>query len=147
MNIDAVNWKILRLLQQNARLSNTEIAKQVGISSPAVAERIRKLEDAEIIEGYRTDVSYFETGHQLKAIINVRAFMGRLKPFLEKVKTFDEVINCYRITGNENIVMEVILKNQKHLEQFIDELITYGEVKTQIVLSEVVKNNPVAKGF
>jgi len=147
MNIDAVNWKVLRLLQQNARLSNTEIAKQVGISSPAVAERIRKLEDAEIIEGYRTDVSYFETGHQLKAIINVRAFMGRLKPFLEKVKTFDEVINCYRITGNENIVMEVILKNQKHLEQFIDELITYGEVKTQIVLSEVVKNNPVTKGF
>ncbi len=46
-----------------------------------------------------------------------------LKPFLEKVKTYDEVINCYRITGNENIVMEVVLKNQKHLESFIDQLI------------------------
>ncbi len=143
MNIDAVNWKILQCLQENSRMSNTQIAKQVGVSSPAVAERIRKLEDAEIIEGYSTQVSYFETGHQLKAIISVRAFMGRLKPFLEKVITFDEVVNCYRITGNENIVMEVILKNQKHLEQFIDQLITYGETKTQIVLSEVVKNNPI----
>ncbi|AXT19340.1 winged helix-turn-helix transcriptional regulator [Flavobacteriaceae bacterium AU392] len=143
MKIDIVNWKILESLQQNSRLSNTEIARKVGISSPAVAERIRKLEDAEIIEGYYTRVSYFETGKQLKAIISVRAFMGRLKPFLEKVVTFQEVVNCYRITGNENIVMEVVLKNQKHLEQFIDELITYGETKTQIVLSEVVKNNPI----
>ncbi|MEJ2112887.1 MAG: Lrp/AsnC ligand binding domain-containing protein, partial [Flavobacteriaceae bacterium] len=53
------------------------------------------------------------------------------------------VLNCYRITGDENIVMEVVLKNQKHLETFIDQLITYGESKTQIVLSHVVKNNAV----
>lgn len=69
--------------------------------------------------------------------------MGMLKPFLEKVKRYDEVVNCYRITGNENIVMEVVLKNQKHLEQFIDQLIVYGETKTQIVLSHVVKNSEI----
>ena len=143
MKLDAINWKILSLLQHNARLSNTEIAKQVGISSPAVAERIRKLEDAEIIEGYHARVSYFGTGKQLKAIVSVRAFVGRLKPFLEKIVTLDEVVNCYRITGNENIVMEVILRNQRHLEEFIDLLITYGECKTQIVLSEVIKDNPI----
>lgn len=144
MKLDAINWKILNLLQQNARLSNTEIAKQVGISSPAIAERIRKMEDAEIIEGYHTRISYHAAGRQLKAIINVRAFVGRLKPFLEKVVNLDEVVNCYRITGNENIVMEVLLRDQKHLEEFIDVLITYGECKTQIVLSEVIKDNPVS---
>ena len=69
--------------------------------------------------------------------------MGKLRPFLEKVKTYDEVLNCYRITGNENFVMEVILKNQKHLEQFIDQLISYGETKTQIVLSHVVKQRAI----
>ena len=69
--------------------------------------------------------------------------MGMLKPFLEKVRSYDEVINCYRITGNDNIVMEVVLKNQKHLESFIDQLIVYGETKTQIVLSHVVKNNDI----
>lgn len=139
MSLDNLNWKILKCLQQNARLSNAEIGRQVGISSPAVSERIKKMEDLGIIEGYKAIVSPFDVGYQLKAIITLRAFMGKLKPFLNKVKTFDEVVNCYRITGDENIVMEVVLKNQKHLEKFIDQLIIYGESKTQIVLSRVIK--------
>ncbi|SDH78504.1 Lrp/AsnC family transcriptional regulator, leucine-responsive regulatory protein [Winogradskyella thalassocola] len=124
-------------------MSNAEIGRRVGITSPAVSERIKKMEDAEIIQGYTTFVSPFEAGYQLKALITLRAFMGMLKPFLEKVKTYDEVVNCYRITGNENIVMEVVLKNQKHLEVFIDQLISYGETKTQIVLSHVIKYSEV----
>ncbi len=143
MLIDELNWRILGCLQSNSRMSNAEIGRQVGISSPAVAERIKKMEDAEIIEGYKTVVSPFKANYQLKAIITLRAFMGMLKPFLEKVRSYDEVINCYRITGNDNIVMEVVLKNQKHLESFIDQLIVYGETKTQIVLSHVVKNNDI----
>ncbi|MCK8481568.1 Lrp/AsnC family transcriptional regulator [Psychroserpens algicola] len=143
MHIDSLNWKILKCLQLNARQSSAEIGRQVGISSPAVSERIKKMEDAGIIQNYNALVSPFEVGYQLKALITLRAFMGMLKPFLEKVKTYDEVINCYRITGNENFVMEVILKNQKHLESFIDQLIVYGETKTQIVLSHVVKHNEV----
>jgi len=145
MNIDPINWKILECLQRNARQSNTDIARIVGISSPAIAERIRKMEDLGIIEGYKAKISHLETGHQLKAIITLRVFMGRLKPFFEKVKEYNEVINCYRITGNENIILEVVLKNQKHLEQFIDQLINYGETKTHIVLSQVVDNNPIVK--
>ncbi|WP_033956202.1 Lrp/AsnC family transcriptional regulator [Psychroserpens jangbogonensis] len=143
MNIDSLNWKILKFLQTNARLSNAEIGRQVGISSPAVSERIKKMEDAGVIQNYNTLVSPFEVGYQLKALITLRAFMGMLKPFLAKVKTYNEVINCYRITGNENIVMEVVLKDQKHLEAFIDQLIVYGETKTQIVLSHVIKHNEV----
>ncbi len=141
--MDLLNKQILKYLQQNARMSNAEIGRRIGMSSPAVAERIKKMEDAEIIESYTTVISPLKTGYQLKAIITLRAFMGMLKPFLQKVKTFDEVLNCYRITGNENIVMEVVFKNQKHLEQFIDQLITYGETKTQIVLSHVVKYNEI----
>jgi len=132
--MDTVNSMILKCLQENAR---------IGMSSPAVSERIKKMEDAEIIEGYKTFVSPFKSGYQLKALITLRAFMGMLKPFLEKVKTYDEVVNCYRITGNENIVMEVVLKNQEHLEFFIDQLIIYGETKTQIVLSHVVKHSEI----
>ena len=141
--MDLLNWKILKCLQTNARQSNTQIGREVGISSPAVSERIKKMEDAGVISGYKTIVSPLEVGYQLKAIITLRAFMGKLKPFLEKVGTYEEVINCYRITGNENIVMEVVLKNQKHLESFIDQLITYGETKTQIVLSHVVQHGEI----
>lgn len=143
MNLDALNWNILKCLQENARQSNAEIGRKVGISSPAVSERIKRLEDAGIILGYKTVVSPLDMGYQLKAIITLHAFIGKLKPFLEKVKTYDEVLNCYRITGNENIVMEVLLKNQKHLETFIDQLIVYGETKTQIVLSHVTRYKEV----
>jgi len=143
MLLDALNWKILQCLQRNARQSNAEIGRTVGISSPAVSERIKKMEDAGVINSYHTEVSPLEVGYQLTAIITLRAFMGKLKPFLNKVKTYDEVLNCYRITGNENFVMHVVLKDQKHLEYFIDQLIKYGETKTQIVLSHVVENGIV----
>ena len=143
MQIDKLNWKILKCLQADARQSHAEIGRIIGISSPAVTERVKKMEDSGVIEGYLTIVSGLELGYQLKAIITLRAFMGMLKPFMEKVKTYHEVINCYRITGNENFVMEVFLKDQKHLEEFIDKLIVYGETKTQIVLSRVVKNSAI----
>lgn len=143
--VDELNLKILKCLQENARQSNAEIGRQVGITSPAVSERIKKMEDMGVITGFKAIVSPLEMGYQFKAIITLRAFMGKLKPFLEKVKTFEEVVNCYRITGNENIVMEVVLHNQQHLEKFIDQIISYGESKTQIVLSQVVRYNPILK--
>lgn len=145
MKLDKLNWEILDLLQANARMSNVEIGRRVGLSSPAVAERIKKMEDLGVINGYRTDVSYNAGGYQLKAIITVRAFMGKLKPFLDKVTSFKEVLNCYRITGNENIIMEVVFYDQKHLEGFIDTLITYGETRTHIVLSDVISHNPIPR--
>ena len=143
MNIDSLNWKILSCLQKNARQSNAEIGRTVGITSPAVAERIRKMEDAGLIQGYNAMISPLEAGYQLTAIITIRAFMGKLKPFLQMVPNFKEVVNCYRITGNENIVMEVVLRNQFHLESFIDKLIVYGETKTQIVLSNIIEEAPI----
>jgi len=143
--IDDLNWKILAHLQKNARASYATIGREVGLTPPAVAERIKKLEDLGIIEGYQTSVSHVLTGHQLKAIITLRAFMGKLKPFLFLIPSLNEVVNCYRITGNENIVMEVVLEDQFHLEKFIDKLIQYGETRTHIILSDVVKNAPIKK--
>ncbi len=146
MKIDGLNLEILNYLQQNARDPLASIGRKVGLTPPAVAERVKKMEDAGIIEGYSTEVSYIKLGHQLRAIIMLKAFLGKLKPFLEKVKTFEEIVNCYRITGNENIIMEVVLKDQGHLEQFIDELIVYGECRTHIILSNVTTNSPIKAG-
>lgn len=145
MKVDEINWRILECLQENARQSNAEIGRIVGLTSPAVAERIKKMEDYGIIDGYSAKVSYHLTGFQLKAMITLRAFMGRLKPFLTKVSQYKEILNCYRVTGDENIIMEVILKDQGHLQVLIDDLITYGEVKTYIILSNVVAQNPIKK--
>src|SRR6056297_2202091 len=145
IKIDGLNWKILNRLQENARESFANIGRYIGLTAPAVGERVKKMEDTGIILGYSAVVSYSQTGHQLKAIITLRAFMGKLKPFLAIVNTFDEVVNCYRITGNENIVMEVVIKDQFHLEKFIDKLIQYGETRTNIVLSQVISNAPINK--
>lgn len=145
IKIDDLNWKILECLQENARTSFADIGRKIGLTPPAVAERVKKMEDLEILEGYTAKVSHAKTGHQLKAIITLRAFMGKLKPFLVTVTRFEEVVNCYRITGNENIVMEVILKDQFHLEKFIDKLIQYGETRTHIILSNVVSQAPILK--
>ena len=145
MKIDDLNWKILECLQENARESFANIGRKVGLTAPAVAERVKKMEDLEVLQGYKAMVSHALTGHQLTAIITLRAFMGKLKPFLAIVASFEEVINCYRITGNENIVMEVVLKDQFHLEKFIDKLIQYGETRTHIILSNVISNAPINK--
>lgn len=145
MKIDAINLQVLKLLQANSRLTNAEIGRKVGLSSPAVAERIKKLEDYGVINGYHTEVSYTKMGYQLKAMITLKAFVGRLQPFLIKAQEFKEIVNCYRITGNENIIMEVVLKDQIHLQEFIDKLISYGEVKTHIILSSLIKNNPIVQ--
>jgi len=126
-------------------MSLAKIGRQVGLTTPAVAERVKKMEDIGIIEGFNAKVSYTLTGYQLKAIITLKAFMGKLKPFLEMVHSLDEVINCYRITGNENIIMEVVLKDQAHLERFIDELIRYGETRTHIILSDVISDAPIKR--
>jgi Lrp/AsnC family leucine-responsive transcriptional regulator len=114
--VDDLNWRILKMLQKNARETFANIGRQVGLTPPAVAERIKKMEDLGILLGYKAIVSHIQVGYQLKAIITLRAFMGKLRPFLEAVPSFDEVVNCYRITGNENIIMEVVLRDQFHLE-------------------------------
>lgn len=147
MKIDKLNWTILEMLQRNARLSHAELGRAVGLSSPAIAERIRKMEDFGILDSYRAKINYTKVGYQLKALITLRAFMGRLQAFMSKVTDFNEVINCYRVTGNENILMEVVLKDQMHLQEFIDNLITYGEVKTYIILSNLVSNNPIRENY
>ncbi|NAS11181.1 Lrp/AsnC family transcriptional regulator [Poritiphilus flavus] len=143
LKIDELNWAILQLLQENSRESFASIGRKVGLTPPAVAERVKKMEDLGILTGYAANVSYNKSGYQLKAIITLKAFMGKLKPFLEMVKSLSEVTNCYRITGEVNIVMEVVLKDQAHLETFIDKLIQYGETTTHIILSEVVSNGPI----
>jgi len=143
MKLDKLNWAILKLLQQNARASFSEIGRKIGLTSPAVAERVKKMEDAGVISSYKVNLSHQKTGYQLRAMITLRAFTGRLKAFLETVPNYKEVINCYRITGNENIIMEVILHDQAHLERLIDRLITYGETRTHIILSKVVEDAPI----
>ena len=96
MNIKlySLNWEILNALQQNSRASLAGIGREIGLTSPAVDERVKRMEDMEIIEGYWAGVSHAKLGYQLKAMITRRALMGTVKPGLGPVHSLKEVVTC-----------------------------------------------------
>ena len=135
--LDSIDRKILEALQRNSRASFVEIGKQIPLSASSVRERIQKLEDLEIIKAYSLKVDHSKMGFGLEVFIMIKLFSGKLKSFMGAIDSFPEVKRASRITGSHNIHMKVVLKDQLHLQQFIDKLINYGEPTTHLILSEI----------
>jgi Lrp/AsnC family transcriptional regulator, leucine-responsive regulatory protein len=152
MELDKTSWAILACLQENARASFADIGREVGMSAPAVAERMAKLEEAGIIQGYRIEVDYEKTGFALKAFITFTAHSGKFTSFLNYIATLDEVLECHRVTGNFCIFLKVIVQNSGHLQQLLTSMMEYGETTTSIILSSPIthrvfnKHQPKTKG-
>lgn len=144
--LDETGWHLLQELQQNARLSYSELGQRVGLSSPAVTERVRRMEDAGIITGYRAEVDTAKIGLPVTAIIRMGALAGesctRLTTFAGNIP---EVLECYRVTGGDSLIMKVIVSSIDHLEAVIDRLSAYGHLTTSIVLSTPVKRRIVTR--
>ena len=138
--LDETGWRILQALQENARLSFSELGQRVGLSSPAVAERVRRLEDAGIIKGYRAEIDTTRVGYPITAIIRAQAQGDRCSNISASVRDIPEVLECYRITGSDCLIMRVMVSCVEHLEALIDRLSIHGPLTTSIVLS-----TPVAK--
>lgn len=139
--VDPVDKKIIELLRANARASFAEISKEVFLSPSSVRERIRKLEDSGVIKGYHPEVNQALLGNNLEVFILLKIFSGKFKSVISKINSFPEIQEAYRITGQQNIHMRVALKDQLHLQQFIDKLISYGEPTTHLILSELGKES------
>ncbi|MEO0334627.1 MAG: Lrp/AsnC family transcriptional regulator [Bacteroidota bacterium] len=138
MDIDQLNQGILRKLQENARVSVSEISKEVGLTAPAIAERIRRMEEAGIIQAYRVELDYEKLGYALQAFVTIRIYANqsqRLVHFLERQK---EVQACYAVTGREGYYIELRASSLQELEHFIMKLTEFGEPNTSIVLSKVI---------
>jgi Lrp/AsnC family leucine-responsive transcriptional regulator len=138
MELDKTSWSILACLQENARASFADIGREVGLSAPAVAERMIKLEEAGIIQGYRVEVDYEKAGHALKAFIAFTAHSGKLIPFLNYIEKLDEVLECHRVTGNHCIFLKVVVSNSSHLQELLARMMEYGETHTSIILSSPI---------
>ena len=138
--MDGFDQKILMELQQNARISYTELGKQIGLSGPAVKERVLKLEENGFIEGYRAKLNLSKLGYTLMVIINFKMNPGNIKAFIDKLKKMPEVVECNRITGGDNLIMKVILKETEELETLINTLIEYGVPTTSVVLSTPIED-------
>lgn len=138
---DTIDLKIIRRLQINSRASFVEIGKQIGLSPSSVRERIQKLEETNVIKAYKVQLNHSKLGYGLEVMIMLKMFSGKLSGFNERVKDFPEITELYRITGPHNIFMKVVLKDQSHLQQFIDRLLVYGEPTTHLILSDFTDLN------
>ena len=140
--LDETGWQLLHELQQNARLSFSELGQRVGLSSPAVADRVRKMEDAGIITGYRAEVDPEKLGFPVMAIVRMTSLArsgkyagASSKQVMTLVNEFPEVIECYRATGSDITMMLVIATSVGHLDDVIDRLGELGQTTTSILLS------------
>ena len=135
--LDEFNIKIIELLKKNARASYAEIGREIHLSPSSVRERVQYLIDTGIIKGFNVEIDQTQLGFGLQAFILIKLFSGKLKNFISIANEFKEVQHCYRITGNQNVMLRVILKDQKHLQDFLDIIMVYGDTTTYMVLSEI----------
>lgn len=142
--LDDVNWRILQELQQNARISFAELGRRVGLTAPAVAERVRRLEEKGIITGYHAELDTSKVGLPLLAFIRIATSgEGRYEQVLALVRDRPEVLECHRVTGGDSYFVKVIVSSVQHLEEFLERLLPYGQPTTSIVLSSPVTHRVV----
>ncbi|MGA8727804.1 MAG: Lrp/AsnC family transcriptional regulator [Terracidiphilus sp.] len=145
--LDRIAWKIIEELQQNARISWAELGRRVGLTTPAVAERVHRLEKIGVIRGFHADISLERLG--LPILIFVRLSMAGpealVRTFQQQVKTWDEVIECHRVTGSDSFIVKARVVSVEHLERFLDKLGHYGTTSTATVLSSPVMQRTVTE--
>ena len=137
--MDAIDRKLLQHLQQHGRWSFAELARRVKLTTPAVIERVRKLEAAGIITGFRAEVSAAKMGLPVLAFIRMSVVGDVFAKVAAVVKDAPEVLECHRGTGSDSFIMKVAVRSVQHLESLIDRLTPYGTTSTSVVLSSPVK--------
>jgi len=135
--VSDIDIEIIKLLQWNSRASFAEIGRKIALSPSSVRERIQKMEDLGVIKSYNIKLNHAMLGLGLEVFIMLKIFDGKLEYILSEITTYPEVQEVFRITGPYNIHMRVTLRDQLHLQQFIDKLITYGSPTTHLILSEL----------
>lgn len=142
--LDDLDWQLLAMLQEDARQSFTALGQAVGLSRPAVAERVRRLEDFGVITGYRAVVNPARVGHQIIAFSRVRPSSLREAALLSAtLAEMPEVQECYRTTGDDCYIVKIAVQSVAHLDAVLTQMHAYGTSSTAIVLATEVMQRPV----
>jgi len=136
--VDATDRRLLTELQEDARLSLAELGRRVGLSSPAVADRLRRLETTGVIVGHRTALDPAALGFSLTAVIRIRPSPRQLQRVAELARQSPEVVECHRITGEDCFFVKAHLRDVRHLEEVVDRFVAFGQTTTSIVQSSPV---------
>jgi Lrp/AsnC family leucine-responsive transcriptional regulator len=142
--LDETNRRLLAELQEDARLSLAELGRRVGLSAPAVAERVQRLESQGVIRGYRAELDPAAVGYLLGVVIRVRPAPRQLHKVAELARRLPEVVECHRITGEDCFLMKAHVRSVTHLEEVIDQIATYGQTTSSIIQSSPVPVRGIA---
>lgn len=141
--MDTTNWRILNALQEDSRISMAELGRRVGLSAPAASERVRRLEDAGIIEGYRAVINPRALGRTILAFVRISA-LGNVKDRVNQlVQRMPEVLECHRGTGNDCFILKVSVPSIDHLERVTDAFTDFGSLTTSVVLSSLLTSRTI----
>ena len=142
--LDKIDLKILRILQDNSKITNLDLSKKIGLSPAPTLERVKKLEQSLIIESYHAKVSPQSIGLNVKTFVQVSLAWQKenaLNNFLEKIKQIDEIVECYIITGEADFLMKIVCKDIPTYEQLLFKTLSQIEeierLKTLMTLSTV----------
>jgi Lrp/AsnC family leucine-responsive transcriptional regulator len=144
--LDPTNLRLLAELQSDARVSQAELGRRVGLSAPAVAERLARLEREGVIAGYRAEISPEALGYAFAAVLRIRPAPRQIPKVAELARETPEVVECQRITGEDCFFMKLHVRDVHHLEEVIDRFTPYGQTTTSIVQSSPVPRRGVALG-
>ena len=133
--MDVTDHKIIEILQKDGRVSMKDLGKIVGLTSPAVSERVKRLEESGIIEGYKAIVNPDALGRVIKAFIHISLPSNKYKDFIEDARNNPRIVECHHITGDDCSVLKVIVKDMYELEEVIDSIKKIGSTKTSVILS------------
>ncbi|TAM94907.1 MAG: Lrp/AsnC family transcriptional regulator [Rhizobiaceae bacterium] len=137
--IDPADARILQILNKNARISTAELARKIGLSAPSVAERMKRLEEAGIIEGYHTRINLAALGLHFTAWLRIRPVPGELTRVADILRSLPEIVECDRVTGEDCFVARAQLRSVAELERLIDRIIPFAMTNTAIVQSSPVE--------
>jgi Lrp/AsnC family transcriptional regulator, leucine-responsive regulatory protein len=141
--LDSTNIRLLEELQADARTSNAELGRRVGLSAPAVADRLARLEESGAIAGYGADIDPRALGYTLSVVLRIRPAPRELRKVAELAQRTPEIVECHRITGDDCYLMRGWVRDVEHLEELIDGFAVYGQTTTSIVQSSPVPRRGV----
>jgi len=140
--LDATNLEILDALIADPRIAMSSLARRVGMSAPAVTERVQRMQDAGVIRGARLEVDQSALGLGITAFVRVRPMPGQLQNIAELARETPEIVECHRITGEDCFIMKVFVGRVELLEAVLDEILKYGNTTSSIVQSTPVPLRP-----
>jgi Lrp/AsnC family leucine-responsive transcriptional regulator len=141
--LDDLDWHIIDQLQADGRLSFKELGRRVNLSAPAVAERVRRLEESGVITGYRAVVDPRQAGHPIAAFVEMRCSLSKCLLKTSVAGDYPEVVEVHKLSGDHCSMLKVRAASLEHFEGFLERIGQHGEMRSSVVLSTQYEGRPV----